>query len=93
MFDRSVFLASVYRYCKQTSASVTSWYRTPAHNAAVGGIATSPHSEGFGVDVVYDFPGQGGGVRDALADELGLELIHEGDHDHIQPLGWSRGER
>lgn len=92
-FDRSVFLASVFRFVTTTRASVTSWCRTPEHNTKVGGVPDSPHLEGFGVDVVYDHPGVGGGARDALAAELGLELVHEGDHDHIQPRGWGAGER
>jgi hypothetical protein len=62
----------------------TSWWRSPAHNAAVGGARASQHLFGFAVD--YDAP------RDrrrlpSLAVEarrIGLIAAVETDHLHVQ---------
>lgn len=83
------FASALIAYCAATAASVTSWGRTPKHNAAVGGVAESAHLIWTAADVVYDANGvPPPGVtahRDALAARLGLRLIHEGNHDHVQP--------
>lgn len=83
------FTDALLLYCQGTHASVTSWYRTRAHNAAVGGVDRSPHCYGLGADVVYD-PGGDQAQRATLAAELGLHRIIERDHDHLQPPGWTR---
>ena len=83
----SDFAWRVVSYCEITGASVTSWKRTTAHNAVVGGVAFSAHLLGLAVDVVYDEPGQLI-WRTRWAERLGLRLIAEGDHDHLQPLDW-----
>lgn len=80
------FAAALIAYCAATGASVTSWGRTLAHNKTAGGAANSFHLTWQAADVVYDarlpLP-----QRKALARHLGLELIAEGDHDHLEPIG------
>ena len=82
------FAAAIAVYGLLMDASATSWGRTREHNAAVGGVGTSAHRFWLGVDVVYDhgLP-QLEGAR-AYAERLGLKLIREVDHDHLQPLDW-----
>lgn len=67
----------------QSRYSVTSWFRTPEHNASVGGSPSSLHLRGLAVDVV---PGDGVS-RDALlahAVRVGLHGVVEADHVHLQ---------
>jgi len=77
-------------FCDLTGGSVTSWKRTVRHNTEVGGVPNSAHLYGLGFDVVYD-------ARPPLAAtmerarRLGLKLIREDDHDHIQPWNWEAG--
>lgn len=77
------FAAAVYVYCMHMRASVTSWFRTPLHNSRVGGKHDSRHLIGLGADVVYDAVPL---IQDrrALAEKLGLKLVLETDHDHLQ---------
>lgn len=59
--------------------TVTSWWRTPWHNAEVGGVKASLHLLGLAWDVLP--------VTDANAialRSLGLTVINEGDHLHAQ---------
>lgn len=91
--DRTAFQMAVTKYCEAAGASETSGYRTPLHNRRVGGIEESPHLLGLGRDVVYDGSEITHGMRERLAAELGLELVHESDHDHVQPAGWGAGKR
>jgi hypothetical protein len=65
---------------------VTSWGGTVKHNAAVDGVADTAHLLWIAADVVYDAGMAPNAVRDSLATRLGLMLIHEGDHDHVQPI-------
>ena len=77
------FAEAVFAYCTAAGASVTSWYRTAKHNAAVGGVASSHHLTGLAVDVVYDSVA-GVADRGHLAATLGLVRLVEKDHDHLQ---------
>ena len=82
----SSFPVALEVYCRMTRASVTSWGRTVAHNAAVGGSATSRHLEWVAADVVYDDKHPSGlqlTVRQSLAEAMGLHRLVEGDHDHL----------
>lgn len=63
--------------------SVTSWWRSKAHNAAVGGVRTSRHLVGLAVDIVLDNADDRSALRQTAL-ELGLQVIDEGDHVHIQ---------
>ena len=80
-----IFAAALLAYCSATNASVTSWGRTRAHNAAVGGVPNSQHRAWLAADVIYDAP-MPLDDRQTLARLLELRLIPEGDHDHLQPL-------
>ena len=87
---RSEFTDAVYVLGLKHGASVTSWFRSDKHNTVVGGVPHSAHHFGLGCDFVYDTP------PDAMllgedAKRLGLKLIREGDHDHLQPLDWVAG--
>lgn len=66
--------------------SVTSWGRTVARNVAVGGHPESYHKRWLAVDAVLDDPSDVAGLRRVSA-LLGLEVIDEGDHVHIEPAG------
>ncbi len=68
--------------------TATSWWRSPTHNAEVGGHRDSQHLIGTAVDLVTEEPGQ-------LARELarfGWTTVNEGDHLHVQawPAGVAR---
>ena len=83
----NAFAELLRAYCLSVGASVTSWGRTLRRNAEVGGVPHSPHLSWVGADVVYDAPipiEQ----REAFAEALGLRLIAEADHDHLQPADW-----
>jgi hypothetical protein len=78
------FQGVLRQYCNATGGSTTSGGRTPAHNKAVGGVPDSAHILWTAADVVYDAGMKPDPARDAIAARLGLMLIHEGDHDHVQ---------
>jgi hypothetical protein len=84
------FNDAVMRYCDLAHASVTSGYRTVAHNHDKHGVTYSPHLFGLGADVVYD-DGADMGLRAERARRLGLRLLVEADHDHLQPWDWQAG--
>lgn len=87
-------------------ATITSGLRTPAHNAAVGGVPNSYHLQGKAYDIV---PQQGqtmGNLAAAAGQQFpGVKVLNEGNHVHIQPggagtanpgpsaPGWQVGER
>lgn len=68
--------------------SETSGWRTPARNAQVGGHPNSKHLVGLGKDVVPDDVGIFPRFR-LRAAALGVSVLDEGDHWHLQPS--SRG--
>jgi protoporphyrinogen oxidase len=77
------FLALAHRLATEHKCSVTSWIRTPARNARVGGKPNSCHVSGFGIDLVPDNPSS----KPALlqdAREAGLDAVDEGHHIHIE---------
>jgi hypothetical protein len=79
------FASALIAYCYATTGSVTSWGRTPLHNRRVGGVTHSKHQLWLGADVVYDTrPTLATARRRATA--LGLKLLREADHDHLQAL-------
>jgi hypothetical protein len=87
--DLEAFARAVHDYCAATAGSVTSWGRTVAHNAAVGGVPNSMHVRWRAVDVVYDRPLELG-LADACAAAFDLQVLRETDHDHISPAGGPR---
>jgi hypothetical protein len=76
------------------SAGITSTYRTPEHNKAVGGVANSyhtrrgPNGEPLAVDSV---PPKGMSMGEYAAHlrraNPNYDVINEGDHVHIEPRG------
>lgn len=87
---RAEFLEAAASYCALTGGSVTSWARSLKHNKAVGGVTNSAHLYGLAVDIVYDAP-QTLVIATERARRLGLKLLREGDHDHLQPASWPAG--
>lgn len=85
------FAQAVADYAMLTHASATSWGRSAKRNQAVGGVPFSAHRFWLGCDLVYDDPVLEKGERIILAQRLGLKLIAEGDHDHLQPETWPPG--
>lgn len=83
------FWLAVYRYATRVRGSVVSGYRTFLRNRAVGGVAASRHLDGLAADVVLDEPLTHPIAVDArhrLAADLGIKLVVEDDHDHLQVL-------
>ena len=71
-------IASVY-------GAITSTYRTPAHNRAVGGVATSYHLHGRAIDVARK-PGVSHWQIAAALQKAGfvmIESLDEGDHSDL----------
>lgn len=58
---------------------VTSWWRTPGHNADIGGVPNSLHLLGLAWDVVPASQDNAAKLR-----ALGLHVIDEGNHLHAQ---------
>jgi len=83
---RPEFIEFVAQLCEEFGGSITSWVRTKKRNTMVGGHPRSRHMTGFGVDVVLDEETSIPAFRDA-AYALGLSVLDEGDHLHIQPFG------
>jgi hypothetical protein len=81
------FAQAAYVYCQKTAGSCTSWGRTVKHSIAVGGFDGDPHTWWVGADIVYDTLIDEQQAK-KLAQSLGLLLIREKDHDHLQPLGY-----
>lgn len=77
------FAFLVYTLCTMYSASVTSWIRTPARNAKVGGGINSRHLLGMGCDCVLDDRANTAAFT-AAARAIGLQVADEGDHIHIE---------
>jgi hypothetical protein len=68
-------------------ARVTSGYRTPQHNAEVGGKPNSRHLTGQAVDLVPR-PGETMAQLFARVSRIpGTRAINEGDHVHVQRTG------
>lgn len=86
------FAEAVAMYCLLHGGSITSWGRSTHHNREVGGVPGSPHRFWRGADVVYDdLNTQSDPLRLEYARRLGLKIVQEGDHDHLQPLDWAAG--
>jgi hypothetical protein len=81
------FAEAVAEFAQKFGGSCTSWGRTAVHNTSVGGVHGSPHVSWLGADLVYDTPAPLAD-REAAAHALGLQLIAEATHDHLQPIGW-----
>jgi hypothetical protein len=84
------FAEAVAQIGQKYQGSITSWGRTVKHSIQVGGFNGDPHTWWLGADMTYDSPPTPN--LDADATKLGLHVIHEGSHDHYQPIGWINKE-
>ena len=83
MISVVTFITTVLNLRVEFAFSVTSWIRSEIRNKEVGGLATSYHLLGLAVDVVLDSPADKAGfIKDAK--RLGLDVIDEGDHVHVE---------
>jgi hypothetical protein len=87
---RAEFADAVLAYCIRFRASETSGYRTLARNTAEGGVAHSGHLFALARDVVPDVEPDPEEASD-VAERLGLRVIIEADHHHLQPQDWRAG--
>ena len=71
----------------------TSGRRTDEHSKSLpGGFAGDPHAWGAGVDCLpLPLPDRTRHEMATRAAELGLLLLFESDHMHLNPLGWPVG--
>jgi uncharacterized protein YcbK (DUF882 family) len=84
---RSLITVELVAWAKRLEAAaryagaltLTSWYRDPARNAAVGGAAASRHLRGLAVDVVARDPSR----ATAAFRAFGFRVLNEGDHLHV----------
>lgn len=92
---RAITEADARAVVRDIGGNVTSGYRTPEHNAKVGGVKGSYHTRGRAgdaqaIDVV---PPKGMTMADlesSIRTRMpGAKVINEGDHVHVQ---WSRGK-
>ena len=84
------FFDAVRSFCTVLGGNVTSYGRSKIHNLAVGGVRYSAHQVWLGADIVYDTLPQLE-ARSEWAARLGLKLVVENDHDHLQPSDWRAG--
>lgn len=68
-------------YAGEPPVRVTSWWRSRRDNARVGGHPNSQHLTGLAVDVLNDAAGD---AFAQLARAVGLVVVDEGDHYHVQ---------
>ena len=82
--DALMQLASRFRFRE------TSGYRSAAGNQAVGGVKYSSHQFWLGRDILLD-PGEDTVMFTEAARRVGLKVLNEGDHLHVQPATWEKG--
>jgi hypothetical protein len=90
MMSKNEFREAVESFCYRLGGSITSYGRTVRHNAAVKGVPQSAHQFWLAADIVYDDTVDQNLANDT-AKRLGLRLIREDDHDHLQPVDWIAG--
>ncbi len=83
IIDAITFFSAILQAALQLGLSVTSWFRTPSHNAVVGKHPDSQHQIGTAADLVPD-PGTDRAAVIAHFQHLGYTVIDEGDHLHVQ---------
>jgi len=88
--DPTRFFLALMQLYSRYPFSETGGQRTPARNADVGGVYFSPHLFWVGKDVIFDGKPTPRELNQA-ATRLGLKIIAEEDHHHIQPADWLPG--
>lgn len=86
---QTTLIAAIDEVCRTFSGSVTSWWRSPKHNAGLasaGSVTNSQHMRGLAMDVTYDGePPPASSVRRILARySPSLQLVRESNHDHVE---------
>lgn len=83
---RAYFDEGVRFLCTKHEGSVTSWGRTPKHNAELpGSVSNSKHLTWQAADVVWDDPASVNlAVLQGEAAQWGIQVVRESDHDHLQ---------
>jgi hypothetical protein len=84
------FRVALVLWCYLFEGRETSGIRTPRHNRDRKGVEYSAHQVGLASDVSYFTPPPIEKAR-AWAQRLGLRLVREKDHDHLQPRDWTAG--
>ena len=81
----TAFVDQLRAYVAWSRGSVTSYIRSPERNAQVHGHKDLLHLVGLAADVAYS-PNPTPPIAQAKrrATKLGLRLIREGSHDHLQ---------
>ena len=82
--DAMMQLASRHRFRE------TSGYRARVSNTNVGGKLFSAHQYWLARDIILE-PGESLEETKESTRRLGLLVIDEGDHLHLQPLDWKAG--
>lgn len=72
-----VLVAVLVRIMGASLGTITSWWRSPWHNAAVGGLGGSAHLLGWAVDITPATPDV-----EAQARAIFPVVVNEGDHIH-----------
>lgn len=85
------FLTALMQLASRCPFRETSGYRSAWGNAHVGSTTRySAHQFWLGRDVLLD-PGVDKGYFVEAARRLGIKVLDEGDHLHLQPLDWAAG--
>lgn len=82
--DYVEFCVAIAQLSALSRFRVTSWWRSPVSNAKVGGVEDSWHIFGMACDVVAETVLDMERIK-KLAPKLGLEVIDETTHLHIEP--------
>lgn len=77
------FFHRLQRALGGTRVRITNYYRSPEHNARVGGARGSQHQIGTAIDLVFPDWRSRRSAIDALRRQ-GLIAVDEGDHVHVQ---------
>jgi hypothetical protein len=74
------FLSRAWPIGTDLDVTITSYQRTIRHNAEVGGVEASQHL----LATAWDVAGPDQNVYAARARDVGLVVVDEGDHVHVQ---------
>ena len=80
----SQFAECILTLALRFSFSVTSWGRSLRYNQEVDGVASSFHLDFRSVDILLDPLAHKDGFI-LRAEQMGLLVLDEGDHLHVQP--------
>lgn len=88
-FERRLRIA--WEYAGRPAITYSSWWRSPYDNARVGGHPNSQHLTGLAVDIPSRRASAGTHKFIDLLGAVGLVVIDEGDHWHVQRFAVSPG--